>query len=114
MLFRSGFYGADEYGKICLFPRGGSDTTGALAAFCIDADAYENWTDVDGVFHSDPQLDPKQTPINRLTYDEAQRILDAGAAVLHPDCLYWARKKGTPIIVRNTFRPHLPGTRIGP
>ena len=109
-----GFYGADEHGKICLFPRGGSDTTGALAAFCIDADAYENWTDVDGVFRSDPALCPSQKPIDRLSYDETGLILDAGAAVLHPDCLYWARKKSTPIIVKNSFRPQLPGTRIGP
>lgn len=108
-----GFYGADERGEIRLFPRGGSDTSGAIAAFALGAERYENWTDVDGIFKSDPKLDPDQSPIPCLSYDEAERILSAGAAVLHPDCLYWARKKGTPIFVRNTFRAHLPGTRIG-
>ena len=108
-----GFYGSDEDGSIRLFPRGGSDTTGAIAAFSISADAYENWTDVDGMFGKDPNLHQNQTPIFSLSYDEAERILKGGAAVLHPDCLYWARKKGTPILIKNSFRPSVPGTRIG-
>lgn len=108
-----GFYGADEQGGIHLFPRGGSDTSGAIAAFSLHADAYENWTDVDGIYARDPNLFQNQSPIPRLTYAEARCILSGGAAVLHPDCLYWAQKSALPIIVKNTFRPQSPGTRIG-
>lgn len=108
-----GFYGADETGNIFLFPRGGSDTSGAIAAFSIQADAYENWTDVDGVFDKDPHIHADAKVKKCLSYDEAERILERGASVLHPDVLVWARKKGTPVCVRNTFRPHLPGTIIG-
>lgn len=109
-----GFYGADENKCIRLLPRGGSDTSGAIAAALIGADAYENWTDVDGVYKKDPNRFPDQTPERFLTFDETERILNAGASVLHPDCLYWAKKSGVPIFVKNSFAPHLPGTRIGP
>lgn len=108
-----GFYGADESGNIFLFPRGGSDTSGAVAAFCIEAEAYENWTDVDGVFDKDPRYFKNARALSYLTYSQTERILKDGASVLQPDCLYWARKNQTPLRVKNSFRPHLPGTLIG-
>lgn len=108
-----GFYGSDENKNIFLFPRGGSDTSGAIAAFSVQADVYENWTDVDGIFDKDPNIHENAKVRLSLSYDETRRILDRGASVLHPDVLNWARKKGTPIHVRNTFKPHLPGTIIG-
>lgn len=108
-----GFYGADENGSIFLFPRGGSDTSGAIAACSLQADVYENWTDVDGVFDKDPNIHEDAKAKKSLSYDEAGHILARGASVLHPDVLYWARKNGTPVHVRNTFRPCLPGTMIG-
>lgn len=108
-----GFYGADEYGGISLFPRGGSDTSGAIAAFSLQADVYENWTDVDGIFDKDPNLHKNAAPLPFLTYDEAERLLSRGASVLHPDAVFWARKNATPIHVVNTFHPRLQGTIIG-
>lgn len=107
-----GFYGSDENGDVFLLPRGGSDTSGAIAAFAIGADVYENWTDVDGVFDKDPNIFADAKVYDCLSYDDAERILESGAAVLSPDSVYWARKNATPIHVRNSFRPHFPGTVI--
>lgn len=108
-----GFYGADENGKIFLFPRGGSDTSGAIAAHALSAQTYENWTDVDGIYDKDPNIYKNARPLTFLTYDETEAVLHRGASVLHPDAVFWARKNSTPIHVRNTFRPHRPGTIIG-
>ena len=109
-----GFYGADENGNLFLFPRGGSDTSGAIAAFALSAQRYENWTDVDGIFDKDPNIHKNARPLPYLTYPETASLLSGGASVLHPDAVYWAQKNGTPIHVKNTFRPALPGTIIGP
>lgn len=108
-----GFYGEDENGKLFLFPRGGSDTSGAIAAHALSAQTYENWTDVDGIFDKDPNIYINAKPLSFLTYDETAAVLSRGASVLHPDAVFWARKNGTLIHVRNTFRPQLPGTIIG-
>lgn len=108
-----GFYGADENNKLHLFPRGGSDTTGAIAAYAVKADVYENWTDVNGIFDKDPNLFTDAKILSALSYDEAEQILLSGARVLSADCLFWAKKSRTPILVKNTFSPGKPGTRIG-
>ncbi len=107
-----GFYGADENGSVFLFPRGGSDTSGAIAADAVCAELYENWTDVDGVFDKDPNKHEDARIIRCLSYDETERIVNRGAAVLHPDAVFWARKNQTPILVKNTFHPDHPGTLI--
>lgn len=108
-----GFYGADEKNNLHLFPRGGSDTTGAIAAYAVKADLYENWTDVNGIFDKDPNLFGNAQILLSLSYDEAERILLSGACVLSADCISWARKSSTPILVKNTFFPEKSGTRIG-
>lgn len=109
-----GFYGSDERGNIFLFPRGGGDITGAVAAHFLNADIYENWTDVDGVYDKDPNLHPDARAYQTLTYDELEKILLSGANVLNPSCLFWARQSNTVIRIRNTFRPSSPGTLIIP
>ena len=107
-----GFYGAEADGSVAVFPRGGSDITGAWAAAALQADAYENWTDVDGFFSADPALVTGARPIAELSPEQAEKICRAGAGVLHWACIAPAAQAGIPVFVKNTFRPEAPGTRI--
>lgn len=107
-----GFYGALPKGEIHVFPRGGSDITGALAAAYLDASVYENWTDVSGILMVDPRIvdDPKS--IARVTYDELRELSYMGASVLHEDTVFPVRIKDIPVNIRNTNAPDDPGTII--
>lgn len=107
-----GFYGALPKGEIHVFSRGGSDITGALAAAYLDADVYENWTDVSGILMVDPRIvdDPKS--IARVTYDELRELSYMGASVLHEDTVFPVRIKDIPVNIRNTNAPDDPGTII--
>lgn len=107
-----GFYGAMPDGRIRTFSRGGSDITGALAAAALDADVYENWTDVSGILMADPRIvnDPK--PIPEVTYDELRELSYAGAQVLHEGTIAPVREKGIPVNIRNTNAPEDVGTFI--
>ena len=69
-----GFYGAMPDGSIHTFSRGGSDITGALAAAALDADVYENWTDVSGFLMADPKIVKDPKPIERITYAELREL----------------------------------------
>jgi aspartate kinase len=107
-----GFYGADETGAIHTFSRGGSDVTGALVARALEADVYENWTDVPGVLMADPRIVPNPGPIPVLTYRELRELSYMGATVLHEDAIFPVREAGIPVHIRNTNEPDAPGTRI--
>ena len=78
-----GFYGLMPDGHIRTFSRGGSDITGALAAAALDADVYENWTDVSGILMADPRIVENPHPIAEITYEELRELAYAGANVLH-------------------------------
>ena len=73
-----GFYGVTPDRKIRTFSRGGSDITGALAAAALDADVYENWTDVSGILMADPRIVPDPLPIERITYNELRELSFVG------------------------------------
>ena len=107
-----GFYGTMPDGHIKTFTRGGSDITGALAAAALDADVYENWTDVSGILMADPRIvdDPQSIP--EVTYDELRELSYAGAQVLHPGTIFPVRAKDIPVNIRNTNDPDAPGTMI--
>ena len=107
-----GFYGTDENGRVVTFPRGGSDICGAMAAAALEAEAYENWTDVDGLHAADPALVPGSRAIEQMSYAQARLITMMGAEVLHSGCIAPAEQAGVPIIIRNTFNPGFLGTRI--
>lgn len=107
-----GFYGGDPEGKIRLLPRNGSDITGALAAAGVGAALYENWTDVPGLMTGDPNTDPDAQIIPQISYAEMRRMAEAGARVLHPDCLSPVERAGIPTRLKCTLRPELPGTLI--
>ena len=107
-----GFYGAMPDGTIKTFTRGGSDITGALASAALDADVYENWTDVSGFLMADPKIVKDPQPIERITYSELRELSYIGAQVLHEGTIFPVRKKGITLNVRNTNQPDHPGTII--
>ena len=107
-----GFYGAMPDGRIRTFSRGGSDITGALAAAALDADVYENWTDVSGILMADPRIVENPQPIPEVTYDELRELSYAGAQVLHEGTILPVREKGIPVNIRNTNAPNDRGTFI--
>ncbi len=107
-----GFYGGDEKGGICVFPRGGSDITGAIAARAVHAELYENWTDVSGFLMADPRIVPDPRYIRHITYHEMHALSSAGASVLHEDSVSPVSLAGIPTNIRNTNQPEHPGTMI--
>ncbi|MBO4211736.1 MAG: aspartate kinase [Oscillospiraceae bacterium] len=107
-----GFYGAMADGGIRTFSRGGSDITGALAAAALDADVYENWTDVSGILMADPRIVDNPEPIPRVTYTELRELSYLGAQVLHEDTIFPVAEKNIPLNIRNTNDPAHPGTII--
>ena len=107
-----GFYGLMPDGRIRTFSRGGSDITGALAAAALDAEVYENWTDVSGILMADPRLVDNPQTISEVTYDELRELSYSGAQVLHEDAIFPVREKNIPLNIRNTNAPNDPGTMI--
>jgi len=99
-------------GRVATFTRGGSDITGALAAAALDADVYENWTDVSGILMADPRIVEDPAPIRRVTYSELRELSYLGAQVLHEGTVFPVREKNIPLNIRNTNEPDNPGTMI--
>ncbi len=109
-----GFYGRGTSGDIQTFSRGGSDVTGAIAANALDAEVYENWTDVSGFLMTDPRIVPEAMHIEKVTYRELRELSYMGAGVLHEEAVFPIREKGIPINIKNTNNPEDPGTLIVP
>ena len=107
-----GFYGVMPGGHVKTFSRGGSDITGALAAAALDADVYENWTDVSGILMADPRIVDDPQAIPEVTYDELRELSYSGAQVLHEGSIFPVREKNIPLNIRNTNAPEEPGTMI--
>ena len=107
-----GFYGLMPDGKIRTLTRGGSDITGALAAAALDADVYENWTDVSGILMADPRIVENPKAIERATYSELRQLSYSGAQVLHEMTVFPVREKNIPLNIRNTNEPEHPGTMV--
>ena len=107
-----GFYGADHNGALHTFSRGGSDVSGALVAAALDADLYENWTDVTGFRSADPRIVPDASYIASLTYRELRELSYMGACVMHEEAVFPVRNAGIPTSIRNTIYPQHPGTLI--
>lgn len=107
-----GFYGAYENGVVKTFSRGGSDVTGSIVAKAVQADLYENWTDVSGFLVADPRIIDSPEVIQTITYKELRELSYMGATVLHEDAIFPVRKEGIPINIKNTNAPEDPGTMI--
>ena len=107
-----GFYGATEEGRVVTFSRGGSDITGSLVARAVNADLYENWTDVSGFLIADPRIVKGSKSIETITYKELRELSYMGASVLHEDAIFPVRQAGIPINIKNTNSPEDRGTMI--
>ena len=109
-----GFYGSTEDNVIKTFTRGGSDITGSIVARAINADMYENWTDVSGIFSADPRLIPDAKVIDAISYREVRELSDLGASVFHEEAIAPILPVEIPINIKNTNSPADPGTLIVP
>lgn len=109
-----GFYGSMPNDTIKTFSRGGSDITGAIIARAVQADLYENWTDVSGFLMADPRIVKNPRVIDIITYRELRELSYMGATVLHEDSIFPVRFAGIPINIRNTNDPSAEGTMIVP
>jgi diaminopimelate decarboxylase/aspartate kinase len=101
-------------GRTVLLGRGGSDTSASYFGALLKALRVEIWTDVAGMFTANPRQVPGARLLQRLDYEEAQEIASTGAKVLHPRCLSPLRESRVPLLIKDTNRPELDGTVIGP
>jgi bifunctional aspartokinase / homoserine dehydrogenase 1 len=109
----TGFIGATPDGRITTLGRNSSDFSGAIIAHVVDADELVIWTDVDGIYTENPNESAQARLLHDLSYDEAHALAASGAKVLHPHVLPLAAETEMTVWVRNTFKPHVRGTRIG-
>jgi len=109
-----GFYGTGPDGEIKTFSRGGSDISGAIVARGINADVYENWTDVSGILQADPRIVSEAQSIPEITYAEVRELASCGASVFHEEAIAPVRDAKIPINVKNTNSPTDCGTMIQP
>lgn len=107
-----GFYGSMPNGTIKTFSRGGSDVTGSIVARAVNADLYENWTDVSGFMMADPRVVNNPPSIKTITYQELRELSYMGATVLHDEAIFPVRHAKIPINIRNTNAPEDAGTMI--
>jgi aspartate kinase len=99
----AGFQGVDEHGNITTLGRGGSDTTAVAVAAAIGADVCEIYTDVDGVYTTDPNMCPSARKIGKISYDEMLELASLGAKVLQLRSVEIAKKYGVRVHVRTSF-----------
>ncbi|TWT93939.1 aspartate kinase [Stieleria varia] len=99
----AGFQGIDDELNITTLGRGGSDTTAVALAAVLKADACEIYTDVDGVYTTDPRLLPEARRVEVISYDEMLELASLGASVMHNRSIEFAKKFGVPIHVRSSF-----------
>lgn len=107
-----GFVGADEHGRTTTLGRGGSDFTAALLAEALDANTCEIWTDVIGVYTTDPRITDKARPLPELSFEEAAEMATFGAKVLHPATMEPALRKDISVFVGSSKEPEKGGTWI--
>ncbi len=108
----TGFIASDEEGLQTTLGRNGSDHSAAIFAALTGSAELTIWTDVDGVMSADPKRVPEAQVIDRLTYNEAMELAYFGAKVIHPQTLGPAIENDIPVIIRNSYKPSHPGSRI--
>ena len=107
-----GFYGSYPDGEVKVMSRGGSDISGSILARCLNADLYENWTDVSGFLMTDPRIVPGAKNIQKITFSELRELSYMGASVLHEEAVFPLREQNIPLQVLNTNRPSDSGTIV--
>ncbi|MGE0756241.1 MAG: aspartate kinase [Pirellulaceae bacterium] len=111
IVIAAGFQGIDEEFNITTLGRGGSDTTAVALAAVLNAAECEIYTDVDGVYTTDPRLLPEARRVGRISYDEMLELASLGAGVMHNRSIEFGKKFGVPIHVRSSMTD-TPGTMI--
>jgi aspartate kinase len=111
IIIAAGFQGIDENYDITTLGRGGSDTTAVALAAVLNADLCEIFTDVDGVYTTDPRVLPEARKVSRISYEEMLELASLGAAVMHNRSIEFAKRFSVPIHVRSSFSDS-PGTII--
>jgi len=112
VIVMGGFIGSTYGGSTTTLGRGGSDLTSTLVGAGLSADEIQIWSDVDGMLTCDPRVFGGGLRLREITYREAQEMADRGAKVLAPESIAPAIRQRIPIVIRNSRRPHLEGTRI--
>jgi len=111
IVIAAGFQGIDDDGDITTLGRGGSDTSAVALAAALGADECEIYTDVDGVYTTDPRLLPEARKLTQISYDEMLELASLGAGVMHSRSIEFAKKFGVAVHVRSSFSD-APGTLI--
>jgi len=112
VIVTQGFIGSDPYNQTTTLGRGGSDYSAALLAEAINAKSVHIWTDVVGIFSTDPRLCAKASPIAKLSFDEAAEMATFGAKVLHPATILPASRSNISVFVGSSRDPQAGGTWI--
>ena len=108
----AGFQGVNEIGDITTLGRGGSDTTAVALAAALKAQRCDIYTDVDGVYSSDPKIIDNVKKLESITYDEMLELASLGAKVLHNRCVEIGKNYEVPITVKSTFENNSRGTQF--
>jgi len=108
----AGFQGVTEDGEITTLGRGGSDTSAVALAAALNAERCDIYTDVEGVYTTDPRVVPTASKLNEISYEEMLELAHAGAAVLHPRSVETAKLNNVPLRVRSSFKTDDMGTLI--
>lgn len=112
VIVTQGFIGADDEGQTTTLGRGGSDYSAALLAEALQASAVEIWTDVAGIYTTDPRLAPNAYPIAEISFSEAAEMATFGAKVLHPATILPAVRQQIQVFVGSSKEPEKGGTWI--
>jgi aspartate kinase len=107
----AGFQGVDEKNNITTLGRGGSDTSAVALAAALNADVCEIYTDVDGVYTTDPNVHAGARKLEKISYEEMLELASAGAKVLHPRSVEMAKKYNVPVYVKSSFNDEM-GTLV--
>lgn len=112
VIVTQGFIGQDGLGNTTTLGRGGSDYSAAILAEALNADDLAIWTDVAGIFTTDPRITSQARPIPEISFDEAAEMATFGAKILHPATLIPAMRQNIPVFVGSSKAPESGGTRI--
>ncbi len=107
----AGFQGINEFSDVTTLGRGGSDITAVAISAALNADICEIYTDVEGVYTTDPQIVKEARKMDKISYDEMLEMASLGAKVLHGRAVEFAKKCNVPLVVRSSFND-APGTLV--
>ncbi len=111
-IITQGYICRNAYGEVDNLKRGGSDYSATLIGAALKADRIEIWTDIDGIHNNDPRVVSNTQAIKYISFDEAAELAYFGAKILHPASLQPAMQAQIKVSLKNTMKPHLPGTII--